>query len=519
MPRIRSPHRFRKPVIFGVAGVLVAGALVAGLQSAYAGTENNLALGKTITGSQPCNGKEVPASAVNGSTGKGLSDKWCSGVPHATLKLDLGAAVTLGKLVVKHAGAGGESKSWNTRDFTLQVSLDGQKFTTVSEARNNHADVTVHPITPVNARYVLLTVNVPTSSPNLRAARIYELEAYAADKPVPTAPPTTAPTTKPTTAPPTTAPTTKPAPTTTAPPAPAACHSDAPEKLTDYVAEHTSAMTRVSCNSDIALYMDQNLLGEPKTKTNWVTPFATDVWKYFKATYGGCVVPRKTSAAEGGCAKFGAPKPALVFAHKDSYSGGTVVGRFDSRGKFRTTVDVGYGNWDEKDNQLRDIIVHEFCHQVEGDSQGTNGSPAFGLWGDSKWAEYCLVDFYANTGRKADADRLISEFSTHRDNMPQGASNAAWFKDWFLPLWHDGGDTASVMNKYFELLAKNFPTSDANNGANLQYSRGLNIGEYVLFSSAAAGKDLSGRAKTAFNSGWKQNEFDQAKKDFPNLKF
>lgn len=296
------------------------------------------------------------------------------------------------------------------------------------------------------------------------------------------------------------------------------CHEDAEQQITDYIAEHTETMNRVACNSDVAVYFDAELRALPTGRTSWITPFATDLWQYMKSAYGGCVVERELPAPIGpGCESFGAPKPALFFLHEGKNQGGTVNSRFDANSGFRTTIDVGIDGWREEDTQLHDILVHEACHQVEGASQGTQESPAFELWGDSKWAEFCVHDFYASTGRDADASRVKEIFLAGRDDLPPGAGDAAWFRDWFLPLWQDGGGNAHVMARYFGLLAENFPTVATNDGRNQIYQRRMTIGEYVLFTSAAAGKDLSGRAEEAFGAGFSPDSLAQARRDFPRV--
>jgi predicted alpha-1,2-mannosidase len=139
----------------------------------------NVALFKTATGSTPCNSNEGPEKAVNGSVSGGTSDKWCSAVSGTkTLTVDLGQSYNLVSFTVRHAGAGGETTSWNTRDFTIQVSSDGTAWSTVVTVTGNTASVTTHPIATTSARYVRLSVTVPTQTTDA-AARIYEFEAYA----------------------------------------------------------------------------------------------------------------------------------------------------------------------------------------------------------------------------------------------------------------------------------------------------------------------------------------------------
>ncbi|HEX6685191.1 MAG TPA: ThuA domain-containing protein [Candidatus Limnocylindrales bacterium] len=138
----------------------------------------NLALNKPATADSQCNASETPAKAVNGSTSMGTTDKWCSVGSAKWLRVDLGSSFSVGRMVVKHSGAGGEAARWNTRDFDLQVSLDGTTWSTVTQVRGNTAGTTTHTFTPRPARYVRLNVIVPTQDSDT-AARIYEFEAYS----------------------------------------------------------------------------------------------------------------------------------------------------------------------------------------------------------------------------------------------------------------------------------------------------------------------------------------------------
>jgi hypothetical protein len=92
----------------------------------------NLALGSTVTGSIPCNPDRGPEKAVNGSVDGGPSDGWCAEDRPLFLQVDLGTPRRVVRFVVQHASAGGESDDLDTRDFNIQVSLDGKRFTTVA---------------------------------------------------------------------------------------------------------------------------------------------------------------------------------------------------------------------------------------------------------------------------------------------------------------------------------------------------------------------------------------------------
>jgi len=140
----------------------------------------DIALNMPATGSTSCSVNELPAKAVDGHYSGDSSYKWCSLVAAPSLVVDLGAVQSIGQFVLRHSGAGGENSNWNTRDFNIQLSTDGVNYTTVVSVTGNTADVTVHNIPATNGRYVRLNVITPTSSSDSTAARIYELEVYAA---------------------------------------------------------------------------------------------------------------------------------------------------------------------------------------------------------------------------------------------------------------------------------------------------------------------------------------------------
>jgi hypothetical protein len=138
----------------------------------------NLALNKPATADSQCAANEAPAKAVNGTVNGGNTDKWCSLGASKWIRVDLQAATQVGRVVLKHSGAGAEKPVWNTRDFDVQVSLDGVSWTTVAAPRGNTANVTTHTFTPRSARYLRVNVITPTSDTD-KAARLYEFEAYA----------------------------------------------------------------------------------------------------------------------------------------------------------------------------------------------------------------------------------------------------------------------------------------------------------------------------------------------------
>jgi hypothetical protein len=141
------------------------------------GGPTNVALNKPAVGSASCNANEGPAKAVNGSVSGGTSDKFCSTAATKFLQVDLGQSFALSSVTVRHAGAGGESTTWNTRDYDVQVSSDGTTWTTLAQARGNTASVSTHAIA-ATARYARLNILAPQQN-GTGAARIYEFEVYA----------------------------------------------------------------------------------------------------------------------------------------------------------------------------------------------------------------------------------------------------------------------------------------------------------------------------------------------------
>ncbi|BAV97211.1 discoidin domain-containing protein [Lysobacter enzymogenes] len=152
-----------------------AGVVALGLSGAASAA--NLALNRPATGSAACNANETAAKAVNGSVSGGNADKFCSSASSKWLQVDLGASKSIASFVVKHAGAGGEPTTYNTRNFNIQTSADGSAWTTAVTVSNNTDNVTTHSVNAIAARYVRLNLTTPTQGSD-SAARIYEFEAH-----------------------------------------------------------------------------------------------------------------------------------------------------------------------------------------------------------------------------------------------------------------------------------------------------------------------------------------------------
>jgi hypothetical protein len=258
--------------------------------------------------------------------------------------------------------------------------------------------------------------------------------------------------------------------------------------------DHVQTITRVYADSDVAIYFDNDV----DRSITWPNKYLGDVWRYVKRTYGN----------------FGSESELYAIFHTAKYSGGHPSTFFDESHDYRNVIDCGSSARDAwlsgQGNDL-DIVTHEVAHIVEGASKGVHGSPAFPIWGDSKWAEIFNYDVYLNLGMIDDANRWYNTVINGRENFPR--ANTYWFRDWFYPIYFEYGRTA-VLNNFFTVLANNY----ARNGN--EYRGDLNMGQFVHFWSGAAGRNLRSLAEAAF--GWSQdyqNQFDQARRDYPNVNY
>ena len=66
------------------------------------------------------------------------------------------------------------------------------------------------------------------------------------------------------------------------------------------------------------------------------------------------------------------------------------------------------------------MVTHEISHIVEGANNGAWGSPAFPIWGDSKWAEFFIYDVYTALGRQQWAVDVATSSTAPRTASPPG---------------------------------------------------------------------------------------------------
>lgn len=255
--------------------------------------------------------------------------------------------------------------------------------------------------------------------------------------------------------------------------------------------DHQQLLNRVYFDDDLAVYYDNDV----SRSVTWPFTYLGNVWKYTKSVYG----------------KFGTDERLYAIFHTNKYSGGHPSTFFDASHDYRNVIDAGPGPWLSGAGNDLDLTTHEVAHIVEGAAKGIHNSPAFPIWGDSKWAEIFNYDVYRGLGRTADAQRWYNMMINGSDNFPR--ANTYWFRDWFYPIYNNHGGS-QVLNNFFVMLAAHFPK----NGD--QYSRNMNFGEFIHFWSGAAGVNLKAQATLAF--GWPaeyETQFNQARANFPEITY
>ncbi|MDA9471349.1 endo-beta-N-acetylglucosaminidase [Enterococcus sp. 5H] len=120
-------------------------------------------------GSGYTNERESYRYALDGD----LTTKWCdNGSEKPWMIADLGGQKTIAGFELFHAGAGGESPEWNTRDYDISVSNDGTNWTNIVQRRGNTENSSKDAIALVEARYVKLSLE--KAEQNGKVARIYD---------------------------------------------------------------------------------------------------------------------------------------------------------------------------------------------------------------------------------------------------------------------------------------------------------------------------------------------------------
>ncbi|CAM3561820.1 GH92 family glycosyl hydrolase [Paenibacillus lupini] len=138
---------------------------------------SNVALNATVTSSGECNANERASNAVDGKT----DTKWCDNTAASKkwLKLDLGKVYMVNEWAIQNAAINESNPFWNTKNFKLQKSDDGETWTDVDVVTNNVQTIVDRFVEPFAARYIRLYIDKAASDGNV--ARVYELEIYGVD--------------------------------------------------------------------------------------------------------------------------------------------------------------------------------------------------------------------------------------------------------------------------------------------------------------------------------------------------
>jgi len=262
--------------------------------------------------------------------------------------------------------------------------------------------------------------------------------------------------------------------------------------------EHNQLLSRVYLDNDLALYYDNDV---SHSTIPYISRFLSNAWRYVKNNYGS----------------FGPDERLYAIFHTGRYSGGHPSEYYSASHDYKNVIDQGPGPWFEHLGSM-DLPVHEVFHIVEFASFNAQGSPGFGkppdgIWGDSKMAEIFGYDLYKGLGLHDEAERVKRSDMGKSDSFPR--PNTYWFRDWLYPWYTRGGETRALVN-FFRLLAEHFPKHSGTN----QYSRSLNWGEFIHFSSGAAGINMQSQAAFAF--GWTNemdDQFNRARSDFPAITY
>jgi hypothetical protein len=265
-----------------------------------------------------------------------------------------------------------------------------------------------------------------------------------------------------------------------------------PQTWQEHWYEHDQVLDLVATDDAVALYYDKDV---DRAQATAFLPYASKLWKYTTATYGSL-----------------GPGRLYAIFHKDRYLGCHFSPRYSASHDYRNVIDCGVTTYDDP-GVFQTFFPHVAAVLVEHVADGRNGAPADPLWRQGKWAEFYRYDMYLGTDQKALADAVYAAWTLDTATDPFPVADTHWFRDWSYPLWRDHGG-AAVMNKFFALLARDFPVTG------VTYARDLNWGEFVHFVSGAAATDLKPLATTAF--GWPaewETQLQQARKDFPRVTY
>lgn len=151
------------------------------LYAEYNGSTYNVALRADVTASGSDSGETVDeqeisydaSQIVDGSTAKYKGWKYSG--EEQWITVDLGEVYEIDRYNISLAGTGYYSKDCNLKAFKVQVSTDGEKWTTIDTVKKNTDNILDKTFEATEARYVKIAIDDAGSD---GVARIQELEIY-----------------------------------------------------------------------------------------------------------------------------------------------------------------------------------------------------------------------------------------------------------------------------------------------------------------------------------------------------
>ncbi|MCP9611490.1 fibronectin type III domain-containing protein [Coprobacter tertius] len=249
---------------------------------------------------------------------------------------------------------------------------------------------------------------------------------------------------------------------------------------------HRATLRLQYYDDDIAIYYDDDM----DKSITWPKEVFGDIWRYCKKVYGDYSDPRLE-----------------VYFHAGKYSGGhpSTWSRADHH--YKNILDLGTGAgtneaWQSYGGNNLDLPVHEIGHIMEGASLHVHGSPERVVWGDSKYAEIFNYDVYVGCGLTDQAERW-KKMQMENNDSSTPAPGIYWFRDFYYPIYSQYGGS-KLLADFFVYMKKLIPQKNGD------YTRDMNMGEFIHCYSAAAGVNLKSQATVAF--GWKDEwEFQLTK--------
>ena len=149
--------------------------------------------------------------------------------------------------------------------------------------------------------------------------------------------------------------------------------ADPPATWQEHWFDHRQLLRLYHSDEHCAIYVDP---GVRRAEVRWLPRFINVTWQYSKATYGDA---------------FG-PDPRIYSIPMQGGMAAAMRATRQPGPDYRNVSDCGLDTWGEGNTLACELPAHEIGHSVESANNGVHGSPAYEIWGDSKWAEFYIYD-------------------------------------------------------------------------------------------------------------------------------